>query len=1122
MNVVRVPISPRWPGGPTRLYLTPAEARALELPHSGSTLRIHLAGELAAARWRAEVHQLDLPSELQVDGVDAVLGRDENHELSLRFEPVRHLRQQRQGTSVDPVRAAVVSGRYSGGQQLDLARDVTVHRATGEYRAQRLDRPSPVGSTVDREALRSAAAGRAVRVLLVGPRTPGIATAVRLALELTATGRCDRIYIASPSAEVALWRQHLEQRSCLFPEHLHRGSISFVQFGRLPVWRPPVRGRAILVVASAEQAHRRWGGRVAAAMRRAECAIALGPPGRDDMEPAWSEEFAEDLDAEIAPLCAAPRAITVHRYPAVVGVPTNDVAAHLHAVLEQVVDLARHQAHVDVMVTDDASRAVLRELTMREGLSLTGTGDGVRPQVVLLEPGDQRPHVPAETTVHADLGAVRASPDLEGTNVFVVARGSTEDELTRLLVGLDDAARRFGVTTSEALDATIAPRWDELAEDILRGADATPVLTGATRAAHRSSRRRERLSGGRVLARTSHPPSPHRDVDSERHHADLIARCLRQGEHQVTAGARDGTWKVVGAAASHTFPVGVVVTTDRAASQGSGSAVTVDASAGSVIAEALFAEAREHRVSMDVPRLPQLTDIPVAPHAPRMQLVDRRYEAAGSAHVVGEYVSGASAPISVQRRQFGDAVVRGYARREVPLGDDPGLPSDGIIASLLEHLTAATEPGSELVTARFVAGDDVHLVERWSRNGAPDILVRSVVPPVGVPTYSDAAGGRVRVVDACDHGHLVDQAALWSCSLCESERCASCAGGAEPVECALCRSGGCAGCVLEGLCGACSLPERAPELDREGLVGWRVPGIRCLVGRASVTLEHEDSGETVTYVPDADVEDELHIRARSLAVVHGLPLDTIIMLGPDPLAPPSRGLLSNTRHGFDWHTADRPEPGWRTVGDAESLPEAGRGVSVRPMSTIGLDHAWLADRQLPGGRRTGPVLCRLPFVEREELLLHPSGLSWQTSRFAGDGSSQVTGACEVPMHPPASPRDDQDGRLLGVAHVADAAIELRAVNASASLRIHRFGELYEWFAPGHRGAEHGAELAWHLLGRGYGVPQGTVLAGAREWGPQRAPSMFAEPSGATLIERSLTPRAALSPCTGEVRPLAAE
>jgi superfamily II DNA or RNA helicase len=209
--------------------------------------------------------------------------------------------------------------------------------------------------------------------------------------------------------------------------------------------------------------------------------------------------------------------------------------------------------------------------------------------------------------------------------------------------------------------------------------------------------------------------------------------------------------------------------------------------------------------------------------------------------------------------------------------------------------------------------DDWLIEETWAGPGGVEGSLTyewglSEVPQVD----SDATGTPIRVLALCSGAHWVDESERQHCASCERDWCAACGEVAVFADCPVCGVSSCGSCRDEtgGLCLRCASPERAPDLDEQFAIAWRLnAGASLLVGERVAKLTRRGQQDAALVVLDADVNDRDRVRMRSYAAQHNLPADCGLILRDltaHPTAPETTRarLNSNTTVNVELSTSD--------------------------------------------------------------------------------------------------------------------------------------------------------------------------------------------------------------------------
>lgn len=1132
------------------LRLTIDEAERLGLPLLDGPVDIVDGTRQVTGVWDARSLELYVPDEQPPEPRrGALLSRRAVGGLHVTFTS-RDESHTRQGpTPGNDIRSALHRGHFAAPKDLELAAEIERHRAQGEYRSRRLAATSvsPPGWSwrLDSDG--------PDHQLVIGPRLQRMSLAVDWCIEALNAGPVQRVYLAVTPGARSEWLRVIDQAATRLDGGVARTQISVVPYQRLTSWKPPVTATCLLVLDEAEQATRRWPDRVGPVLQRATRSLCLGDPANDEQMPGWAIEVMDALGNRagvvVLPVPAVPSlrrhlylpTPTEHRarrdlamslagtigcqpwHSAWIGifgahwrspVPATALTAdhpRLGAVLDAFRELHDQGTRVEVMVASMAAADELWRWLPERALA----NGSVRIRV-----GRGAPPVDQDVRIlYADLTPLVQRPDALGEGIVVCADDTGDEALFTLANELTTLTSRPGSDVDQ-LVKVLPAGWARFAIEVLLGNESPDqVLARARQLVHHQQQRATRLARDRSLPTRLDPVSSSGADPTPTDHSVLITKTLNFiGVNVGLAEAGTGVLRVTSAEQEQTtFPPGTRLAAEptTAASAAPG----VPLFAGTPGAERLFHRVLEARVSMEVSDLDDPLNLPVSPHAARLRLVSRRYLPPRTVEVHGTYLhTGAPVPTTTDQA-FGVAARTGRSRRSAPVSrEDPSIPETALLEGLVDQLEARAEPDHRLLTARFVAGDDVGLEETWRRDDGTQLVLTCSAPLVGPPVFVDLRGSPIRELDTCDAGHPADAASIERCNSCPAERCPSCQDARVTPACRLCSSLGCPSCVSGHLCPRCRQPQRVPELDQPGTRAWRVPGANVLVGRTMVTIHRDGRSDPDIHVPDEQCTAELDVRRRGLLHEQGVELDAAVLLEPAPDLDDATGLLANDEPGEQWLVLDEPSEGCEPIRDARLLG-AHTGPTVRPLSAVGIGPAWLQSRHRQAALPPSRCLVLRRYIDRSELTITAQGLRWSTIRHWGDGTLEPIDVQGVDLHTPVTPRNDQDGRLIAVGHAGEMALELLSLNASAVLRVRRLGVTQDLFAPASSGVSHGSETAWHGLARSYSVDDDAVLVA-----PQRAlqgarPARFAAPGDAQLVERTVIPSATFTPPTGDVRPI---
>lgn len=172
--------------------------------------------------------------------------------------------------------------------------------------------------------------------------------------------------------------------------------------------------------------------------------------------------------------------------------------------------------------------------------------------------------------------------------------------------------------------------------------------------------------------------------------------------------------------------------------------------------------------------------------------------------------------------------------------------------------------------------DDWVVEETWA---GPTETERGLIYEWGLEepliVESDASSDPIRVLALCSAAHWVDESETTHCGSCGHFLCGACGDDAVFADCPICGVSSCGACREEtgGLCRRCASPERAPGLDENYAIAWKLNGGDTLLVGERVAELVRSSGWSQTLVPDEDFDDRGRRRVRSYAKQNGLPLD---------------------------------------------------------------------------------------------------------------------------------------------------------------------------------------------------------------------------------------------------------
>jgi superfamily II DNA or RNA helicase len=153
--------------------------------------------------------------------------------------------------------------------------------------------------------------------------------------------------------------------------------------------------------------------------------------------------------------------------------------------------------------------------------------------------------------------------------------------------------------------------------------------------------------------------------------------------------------------------------------------------------------------------------------------------------------------------------------------------------------------------------------------------------PYTPPVESDVSQQPIRVLALCAGAHWVDESELARCNSCGIDSCTACGDDAVFTDCPICQEPTCGRCrrITGGLCPRCGSPQRAPELDDQYAIAWRLNhGATLLVGERVAELTRPSQPTPALLVRDDDLGAGDRIHLRAYAIEHGLPADSGLVL----------------------------------------------------------------------------------------------------------------------------------------------------------------------------------------------------------------------------------------------------
>lgn len=390
-------------------------------------------------------------------------------------------------------------------------------------------------------------------------------------------------------------------------------------------------------------------------------------------------------------------------------------------------------------------------------------------------------------------------------------------------------------------------------------------------------------------------------------------------------------------------------------------------------------------------------------------------------------------------------------------------------------------------------GSEATLTYEWGLDQPPKI-------------ESDASDKRISVLTLCSDGHRVDASEVTQCGSCGSDLCGACGADAVFADCTVCGIACCARCraTTGGICGPCSVPARAPELDTEFAVGWRVNrGMVLLVGERVAELVVPGQSAPVRVVPDEDVADPARIRMRSYALSNGLPADCGLVRRELTIRAESRaqiGLPIRTSTAIEIEISLRGGTGSSIDSTAiADLPQGGHAMvsGEGELKVAGL-LSRLRDAARPPTPPTVVATHRSRFVD---FYLEAHRLVEQTSVVADDGSLEIVSQEESALRwrdPSIYDATLADGQLSGLRVVLERRNEAVLISASEA----DCDATKQWIALPN-GTTASDQLGWFEVLRSRNAPGGRVGRPPTEQSAMTG--SFPSPTDSTLVSRDTHP-----------------
>ncbi|MBJ7339760.1 helicase-related protein [Mycolicibacterium sp.] len=408
--------------------------------------------------------------------------------------------------------------------------------------------------------------------------------------------------------------------------------------------------------------------------------------------------------------------------------------------------------------------------------------------------------------------------------------------------------------------------------------------------------------------------------------------------------------------------------------------------------------------------------------------------------------------------------------------------------------------------------DDWLVEEQWVGPGGVEgsfTYEWGLAPPVVV---SDASPTEIEVLALCSDGHWVDESEVTRCDSCQDHLCAACGDDAVFKDCPVCGGTACGRCraATGGLCHQCFSPERAPELDRDYAIAWRLNrGATVYVGERVAELVQTGSAVPYVIVRDADVDDAARTRMRSYAMHHGLPADsglTLRDLTDRPALEDANRLQLRTARQIDVELSSGQEPSPNiSVAALSDLPETS-AVSVHGESAFGMAALLSKLRRdaMPPSPPSVMVTRRSTFTDVD---LEADRLFERISVIADDGTPSVQHERSAPLAWKATSLNDPvvaEGELAGI------RVSLERRNDAVLLNANHDGahELSQQWIALPQGGSTSDQLRWFAVLDSIGAPSGRV--GRRMNEATTMVESYPSPIESRLLDRKVIPVAELA------------
>ncbi|MBB3747682.1 superfamily II DNA or RNA helicase [Mycolicibacterium sp. BK634] len=334
------------------------------------------------------------------------------------------------------------------------------------------------------------------------------------------------------------------------------------------------------------------------------------------------------------------------------------------------------------------------------------------------------------------------------------------------------------------------------------------------------------------------------------------------------------------------------------------------------------------------------------------------------------------------------------------------------------------------------SGDEATLTYEWG----------TAEPPI---VSSAVSGHAIGVLALCSAIHWIDQSELMVCESCHRSLCQACGDNAVFAGCATCGQRCCGQCRREtgGLCRTCASPERAPEMDDEFSIAWKLNGdIIVRVGERVAELSRPASTSTEVVVAQERIDDPRQARLRAYAKQEGLPLDcglvTRNLTGRhERVRDDQARLYGSEKVKVELSTVPKSNS-WIDIDALADVPQAPE-VHVVSEEQLGLADLLkkLRSAVKPPPRPAVLVTRRSNFVDA---YLEADRIVREVSHNTDDGSPRVTDVqtADIRWHVPTP-----DEPTVGVVELADIYVTLQRRNEAILVSTrHRADELSMWIA----------------------------------------------------------------------------